>query len=95
MREFKRGTIVKHFKYETLTSEEKEKRKYLYEILGKAKHTETGEELMVYQALYEPFEMSVRPLSMFNEKVDRQKYPDVRQEYRFEEIIQAGSIWEE
>jgi len=82
MREFKTGMIVKHFKRETLTKGDKEK--YLYKILGKAKHTETGEELMIYQAMYEPFEIYARPLAMFYAKVAREKYPDIKQEYRFE-----------
>lgn len=81
------GDIVRHFKYETLSDEDKFNKKYLYEIVGYAKHTETGEELVIYKALYETLptqaKACARPIEMFMSKVDTEKYPDIKQPYRF------------
>lgn len=83
-REFRTGDIVQHFKQETLPEADKFGNKYLYQIVGIATHSETGEKLVVYQALYGDFGLYVRPLTMFLSEVDHQKYPGVKQKYRFE-----------
>ena len=74
------GTIVRHFKREldpTGTN-------YLYRVIGTGVHTETGEELIVYRALYGEQKLWIRPLNEFLSAVDGRKYPDIKQVFRFE-----------
>ena len=75
------GDIVRHFKREWVSPDTSE---YLYKVLAVAHHTENGEKLMIYQALYAPFKICARPYDMFMSEVDREKYPDIKQKYRFE-----------
>ena len=90
-RNFNKGDIVKHFKREKMTEEQlkEEPNLYLYEIIGIARHTENKEEVVVYKPLYQTEVMNgvdfvVRPLEMFMSEVDRDKYPNISQKYRFE-----------
>ena len=46
----------------------------LYLVHGVAKHSETGERLVVYRPLYGSFELMARPEIMFTEEVDRPEY---------------------
>lgn len=77
------GDIVRHFKREWVSADTSE---YLYKVLAFASHTETGERLVIYQGMYEPFKICARPYDMFMSEVDQEKYPDVKQKYRFEKL---------
>ena len=77
-REIKIGGIYHHFKG------------FIAKVITVAKHTETGETLVVYESNGKAVDSNhedgiyARPIDMFLSKVDRTKYPDVKQEYRFE-----------
>ena len=83
---FRPGDIVQHFKREMLSEEERAGDMYLYEIIGVALHSETREQMMVYRPLYGDGGMYVRPLEMFLSETDHEKYPQVKQKYRFEKV---------
>ena len=68
------GDVVRHFKGK------------MYEIVCFARDSETLETMVVYRALYGEKGVWVRPKEMFFSPVDREKYPDVAQTYRFEKV---------
>ena len=61
----------------------------IYKVLCVAKDSETLDDLVVYQDNSNPNKIWVRKLDMFLSKVDKTKYPNVTQEYRFELIEKA------
>ena len=82
-RKLEPGDLVRHFKRELVDPSTND---YLYKIIGVALHSETREPVMVYQALYGEMGLYVRPLDMFMSEVDHEKYPDIKQKYRFEKV---------
>ena len=70
--ELKIKGIYKHFKGDY----------YIVEDI--AIHSETDEKYVVYRQLYGEGKLYIRPYEMFMSKVDKEKYPNVKQEYRFE-----------
>ena len=89
--DIKIGDIVQHFKRELLS--DADSHVYLYRILDIAEHTETAEKLVIYQALYDNNKMGIhfgvyaRPYDMFMSEVDHEKYPNIKQKYRFEKYV--------
>lgn len=71
MTRVKGNTIYKHFKGG------------LVYVIGISKHTETMEELVIY---VHNGKIWARPYDMFISEVDHNKYPDIKQKYRFEEV---------
>lgn len=72
MREVQINRVYRHFKGDH------------YLVVDVARHSETGEDYVVYRKLYGDGGLWVRPLAMFLEPVDREKYPNAQQTYRFE-----------
>ena len=74
MREIRQGQFYRHFKGG------------LYQVMAIATHSETKEKMVVYQELYGDYGIYVRPYDMFVSEVDHEKYPQVKQVYRFTQV---------
>lgn len=61
-----------------------------YIVEGIANNSETSEPMVVYRHLYGDRSLCARPVDMFLSEVDHEKYPDVKQKYRFEEVDEYG-----
>ena len=86
-RKIRPGDVVRHFKHELVDPDSAE---YIYRVLAIAYHSETQEKLVVYRAFQPPHKVCARPYDMFMSEVDHEKYPDIRQKYRFEV---CGETW--
>lgn len=84
-REMHMGDIVRHFKRETVANPTTE---YLYKILALPSTRRPAKSWVVYQALYAPFKICARPYAMFMSEVNREKYPAIKQKYRFEVVTE-------
>ena len=67
----KPGQVYRHFKGN------------IYRVIAVADHSETGERLVIYKRDDTEEKAYARPLDMFLSEVDKKKYPDVRDKYRF------------
>ena len=84
-RVFHVGDVVQHFKRETL-GEKDDKRSYLYQIVGTVLNTTNNlMPMILYKSLING-SLYVRDFQEFFSKVDKKKYPDIKQEYRFEVV---------
>lgn len=90
---FEPGDIVKHFKREMIHYSGD--LIYYYKIIGEGYFTETNERVMIYQALYGERTLYVRPYDMFMSEVEHDKYPQIKQKYRFEKVNkeELSKLW--
>ena len=80
MRKIKTNTIYRHFKGNE------------YLVLDIVYNLEANEEMVLYKALYGDLKSYVRPLSMFASEVDHEKYPNIKQKYRFKELKKRSNV---
>lgn len=62
----------------------------IYIVSDIAVHSETAGLMVIYKTFDEPSLVWARPLEMFLSEVDKEKYPDVKQVMRFEQLAELG-----
>lgn len=86
MNKLKINGVYRHFKWD------------YYLVCDVAIHSEDRNEYVIYRALYGDNGLYIRPKDMFLSEVDHEKYPDVKQKYRFElqnieSVAKKAKIW--
>ena len=79
MQELKIHHVYRHFKGD------------YYLVEDEATDSETGESCVIYRKLYGNGSLWVRPKAMFLSEVDKEKYPNCPQKYRFQ-LVEIESI---
>lgn len=84
--DYRVGSIVRYFKRDILSKEQKANNGYLYKIITFGTNNQTGELMVVFMGLYGSFSTFIEPIDIFSARVNKQEYPDIQQEYRYEVI---------
>lgn len=82
---FNNGDIIRHFKYDLCSKSDRDNKKFLYEFITASEHTETGKTMVIYRALSDG-KIYCRPSDSFLSEVDKDRYRNALQNYRFEKV---------
>lgn len=84
--DYRIGSIVRWFKRDALPEEQKKANAHLYRIIAFGVNNQTGEEMVIYTALYGSFNTFVETLKVFKTKINKEEYPDTEQVYQYEVV---------